>query len=195
MDSKTAVMTPADTPAKPFQVFKCQVSLMMAGDQDSLNDFKQLLEVDGDHHNLMIDRLIKLPAFVEDGVGLDHPRSRERWASLMWNTLDPKIKVTRLVSSLSDNVGDVQCRLEFDAHVPTVMSLGEKPHLMLGRELTMFFDDCAVLTVWKLTDEWGDSLYGIGSMPYLIQPQTEAHENLHLMFANDEVTIKEIASA
>lgn len=185
------------TPAKLFQTYQCEVSMAIAGKPDSLADFKQLLEPDGDHYNFMLDRLVKLPAFVEEGVAIDHPRSRERWASLLWNTLNPHIKVTRMIETThaDEQYAHIQCRLQMEVIAPTILQSGEQLVFALGHELATYFSDCRLLTVWKLTDEWGDVIYGVGKNPQLIQEQVEVHEGLHVMFAKQELLISEIADA
>lgn len=182
--------------ASPLQTFRGDFKLALTGSKGSLDEFMQLMDVQDDRRIFRMDRLISLPAFVEEGVDIEHPRSRDRWASMMWNTLNPCVPVTRLmrVQQSGSELECLQLDLQMEVVVPSVLHADERVLFNLGMEMATHFDDCRANGIWRLIDDRGNTIYGIGSRKLLIQEQTGEHDLVRAKF-EQQLMIPEVDHA
>lgn len=184
---------------KVTEVFQASVIMEIVCKKDVVQDIAMLIEAEGNQNVFRIDQLIGMPAFVEEGVDFDHPRSKEAWQIQMRNTFDERLPIWRYTVAEKDDVATVFIGLDMTVHIPVVSKLGEQHFGLIDSISTYFGADCKLSGCWVLTDVEGQKVYGFASLPGLIQEQTDDHITVvpavFEKFGKKQLTGEEVANA
>ena len=184
---------------KITEAFPASVILEIKCKKDVVNDIAMLIEADGNHNVFRLDQLIGLPAFVEEGVDFDHPRSKEAWLVHMRNTLEERLPIWKYTVTENGEDAFVFIGLDMTVHIPVVSKLGERRFGLIDAMSNYFGADCKLSGCWKLTNAEGQSIYGFASLPGVIQEQTDDHITVvpavFEKYGKKQLTSEEVANA
>ncbi len=164
---------------KATEQYQMNAQLVVVGGKQAIEEFNKLIRKGDDAYYLQIGQLIDLPAFVEEGKAIDHPRSKERWSILLRNTVQDEAALTRY-SVIERDDGKTQVSFSFDmlAEILKAGRVTDDPvEFLFLQELSFYFGDLEIRGHWKLTHvDSGESIYGVASKTGLIQEQVDAHD-------------------
>lgn len=179
MARKKAVAKATPVAEKLTEQYQMNAQLTVCGSKQAIEEFSKLIRKGDNAYYLQIGQLIGLPAFVEEGKTIDHPRSKERWSILSRNTVQEEVALTRY-SVVERDDGKTQVGFSFDmlAEILKAGRVSDEPvEFRFLQELGFYFGDLEIRGCWKLTHlDSGESIYGVPSKPGLIQEQTDAHK-------------------
>lgn len=176
MAKKKQVAVIAPVAEKVTEQFDMQVQLVLSGPKSSLEELQRLIRTDETAHYICFDRLIGLPSFVQAGLPVDHPRSELRWAVLTRNTRQSDARLTTYTVSESDDRFVMTLTFGMVAEVLKVDRAERETAFRFLEELVFYFNDLSIMGGWRMVTEAGDMIYGLASVPGLIQKQTAKHE-------------------
>lgn len=185
MAKKKAVAVVAPVVEKATEQYKMNARFTLYGSKAATDEFAKLIRKGEGANYLQIGLLIGLPAFVEEGKPIDHPRSKERWSILWRNTVQEEVALTHY-SVVQDTDGKVRVNLAFDMQAEILKNSrlsDENVEFRFLQELVFYFGDLDVGAGWKLTDaSSGEVIYGMAKKQGLIQAQTKDHELVRELF-------------
>ncbi|SUE95886.1 Uncharacterised protein [Ectopseudomonas mendocina] len=184
---------------KVTEAFPASVILEIKCKKDVVQDIATLIEPDGNQNVFRLDQLIGMPAFVEEGVEFDHPRSKEAWMVHMRNTYDERLPIWGYTVAEEGEAATVFIGMDMTVHIPVVSKLGDQRFGLVEAMSNYFGADCKLSGCWKLTNAEGQSIYGYASLPGVIQEQTESHTTvvpaIFEKYGKKQLTSEEVANA
>lgn len=164
---------------KATEQYQMNAQLTVVGGKQAIEEFSKLIRQGETAYYLQIGQLIGLPAFVEEGKTVDHPRSKERWSILSRNTVQEEVALTRyLIIERGDSKTQVDFHFDMLAEILKAGRVSSEPvEFRFLQELSFYFGDVEIRGHWKLAHiDSGESIYGIAGKAGLIQKQTDSHD-------------------
>jgi len=165
---------------KATDKYEMRVMLCVSGSKLSTDEFCKLIRKGDGACYLTLDKLIGLPAFVEEGKSIDHPRSKERWEIMLRNTTLEEVPLHGFCTFSESPYSEVSISLLLSMPVEILkaglMNDGPAKFRFL-EELKFLFNDLSIRACWKLTHaETGESIYGVGTSLELIQENANIND-------------------